>query len=760
MTNATAGRVFDRSDTALMLALLHAPGEPIALRTLKPEEEKHFGDPDAALDWAAQMSGKRPLYAVLNPIDPGCRQSETWKSAAKDEHIRALRWLPLDADPKRAPDTCSTEAELAAAKARMSAVLSFLRGEIPCLDQSIVRALSGNGAHGLIRLPDYPPSETPRLKRIGDALAAMFSDDAVSIDRTVFNPARIWRVYGTLNVKGANTPERPHRLARLLIEEGFEPVPLDLLAHENELLNALGWQEKQKKPRKTRTADSQDDADTERTGTPSLPSWWTDAVPAGQRNQTAFARARWLLNGTEGNCTEEAAWALLKAWNTTCCRPSLDTQELRTCFASAQKGGDNPKYRSPAPSPTTSNPWPVPSADAFYGLAGDIVRAIEPHTEADPVALLVQMLLAFGSSAGRAPHFIAEADKHSGNLFAVLVGMSSKGRKGSSWGHIRRLFTSVDPHWESGRLLSGLSSGEGLIHAVRDPLEKEETDKKSGERQTVVIDAGVQDKRLLVMESEFASVLRQTQRDGNTLSATLRNAWDTGSLRCMTKNSPSQATGAHISIIGHITAQELRKDLAETETANGFGNRFLWVCVKRSKELPEGGDIDSVGFSRLLRSLGAALSHARTVTRLQRDGTAREIWHAVYHDLSTGKPGLLGAMTGRSEAQVMRLALLYALLDSDTAIRADHLTAALALWEYCEASARFIFGESLGDRLADDILKALRESPGGMTRTDLRDLFQKHHSTGQALSLLTEHGLIRSERQETGGRPIERYFAV
>ncbi len=184
------------------------------------------------------------------------------------------------------------------------------------------------------------------------------------------------------------------------------------------------------------------------------------------------------------------------------------------------------------------------------------------------------------------------------------------------------------------------------------------------------------------------------------------------------------------------------------------------MCVKRSKELPEGGDIDSVGFSRLLRSLGAALSHARTVTRLQRDGTAREIWHAVYHDLSTGKPGLLGAMTGRSEAQVMRLALLYALLDSDTAIRADHLTAALALWEYCEASARFIFGESLGDRLADDILKALRESPGGMTRTDLRDLFQKHHSTGQALSLLTEHGLIRSERQETGGRPIERYFAV
>ncbi len=423
------------------------------------------------------------------------------------------------------------------------------------------------------------------------------------------------------------------------------------------------------------------------------------------------------------------------------------------------KGRDSVEHVTPA-APVSE--WPTLAPEALHGLAGAAVRLIEPHTEADPVALLVQFLLAFGSCIGRSAYYLAEADKHAGNLFAVLVGVSSKGRKGTSWGHIRRLFESVALAWTASRVLSGLSSGEGLIHAVRDPVEKEEKNKKTGEMETVLVDAGIEDKRLFVMESEFASVLRQTQRDGNTLSATLRNAWDTGTLRSMTKNSPAQATGAHVSIVGHITRDELRRDLAETETANGFGNRFLWVCVRRSKELPFGGDIDSVDFAPLLSSLQDALTHAGQMGRLSLDATAREVWGAVYHDLSTGKPGLLGAMTSRSEAQTMRLALLYALLDKDTAIRAEHLTAALALWEYCEASARYIFGDSLGDRVADDILRALRERPEGMTRSDLRELFGRNQSServGQALALLVEHGHARAEKQATEGRPVERWFA-
>jgi hypothetical protein len=67
-----------------------------------------------------------------------------------------------------------------------------------------------------------------------------------------------------------------------------------------------------------------------------------------------------------------------------------------------------------------------------------------------------------------------------------------------------------------------------------------------------------------VYEPEFANVLKHTERQGNTLSVILRQAWDgTGAIRALTKNSPARATGAHVSMIGHITAEELRRYLTQ-----------------------------------------------------------------------------------------------------------------------------------------------------------------------------------------------------
>ena len=407
--------------------------------------------------------------------------------------------------------------------------------------------------------------------------------------------------------------------------------------------------------------------------------------------------------------------------------------------------------------------WPQVDPALWHGLAGDIVHAIEPHTEADSLALLVQFLVAFGSCSGRHAYFRAEADKHYGNLDAVLVGVSSKGRKGTSWGYIRGLFEMADSCWTLERIASGMSSGEGLIWQVRNPIEKQVKDKKTGEMRTETEDPGVADKRLLALEAEFAGVLKVLAREGNTLSAIIRNAWDSGALQSLTKNSPARATGAHISIIGHITGDELRRYLDSTEAGNGFANRFLWVCVRRSKELPEGGNIAEANLSPLIFRLRHVLEFARTAGELRRDEEARTLWIDGYHDLSAGKPGLVGAVTGRAEAQVMRVALLYALLDGDSFIRLPHLQAALALWDYVEASARVIFGDSLGDPVADDILRALRVRPGGQTRNDLRVLFSGHQTSariGQALETLQAQSLARVEKQATDGRPTERWFAT
>src|SRR5439155_25377754 len=135
-----------------------------------------------------------------------------------------------------------------------------------------------------------------------------------------------------------------------------------------------------------------------------------------------------------------------------------------------------------------------------------------------------------------------------------------------------------------------------------------------------------------------------------------------------------KATGAHISVIGHATRPELKRDLTDTEAANGFGNRFLWLCSRRSKCLPEGGGTPRWG--DLDRRLHNALQFARTrVQPVKRDDDARAIWAQVYPSLSEGRPGLVGALTSRAEAQVLRLSVIYAVMNESTVVRPDHLMA-------------------------------------------------------------------------------------
>lgn len=489
-------------------------------------------------------------------------------------------------------------------------------------------------------------------------------------------------------------------------------------------------------------------------------------IHEGQRNDALTRMAGAMRR--KGLCQEAIAAALVIE-NGKKCSPPLSQWEVEAIarsigrYPAGDSGADSSSVE-PSVSVTAYSQWPTLNPLALHGVMGELVRAIEPHTEADPVALLIQGLAAFGNCLNRGPHFRAEADQHGMNLFAVLVGETSKGRKGTSWGYIRNLFRIVDEDWAEKRILSGLSSGEGLIWAVRDEITKVEPIKEkgrpTGEYQTIIVDPGVEDKRLFVLESEFANALHVSSRDGNTLTAIIRQAWDAGDLRTMTKNSAAKASGAHISILGHITRDELLRLLSTTEAANGFCNRFLWLCVRRSKSLPEGGQIHEADLGPIQRRLMRAVQFARGTGEVCRDEEARALWIDAYPQLSEGKPGMLGAIVSRAEAQVMRLACLFALLDESALIRVEHLRASLALWDYCEASARYIFGQRLGDPVADELLSALRQHPQGMTRTEIRDWFGRNRKAcelDRGLSLLKHQGLARSETQESGGRPSERW---
>ncbi len=406
--------------------------------------------------------------------------------------------------------------------------------------------------------------------------------------------------------------------------------------------------------------------------------------------------------------------------------------------------------------------WPdPPHPAAFDGIAGDFVRLIGPHSEADPVALLIQVLVVFGNLIGRTAYYQVEASRHYGNEFAILVGPTARARKGTSLDRVMETAASVDRDWYDRCRHTGLSSGEGLIWAVRDSIEKR-VRQESGSHELEVVDPGVEDKRALVVESEFATVLRVVGRDGNTLSGVVRTAWDRGELSSMTKNSPGKATGAHLSIIGHITQDELLRYLDRTEIGSGLANRFLFLCVRRSKLLPEGGKVPEDQLRSLVETLRERVEAARQVGRMTWDPEARELWGKAYPLLTADRVGMLGAMTARAEAHSVRVALLYALLDGATEIGVRHLRSALALWDQSDRSSAYIFGDALGDPVADTILAALRANPAGMDRTQISAVFGGHRRSSEitrALSILARDGLAIMQSIPTDGRSIEHWTA-
>jgi Bifunctional DNA primase/polymerase, N-terminal len=385
---------------------------------------------------------------------------------------------------------------------------------------------------------------------------------------------------------------------------------------------------------------------------------------------------------------------------------------------------------------------------ALHGLAGDVVRAVLPHTEAHGVAILISFLVVVGIAVGNQIAWNIGGTPHPLRIFFVMVGISGKGRKGTSWGAIRRVLDALGEFMKH-NITTGLSSGEGLIAAVRDEITK-----KDKEGDDVVVDPGVSDKRLVVLESEFGRVLKAMAREGNTLSAVARQAWEIGPddvLRVMTKQSTT-ASGPHIGVIGHVTNEELLQNLESVDMANGYANRHMFAIVGRTKLLPFGGNPDQDALQELGQRLGQVMAWAASVTSdpfgqktITWAEETKPLWAAMYGELTEGTGGLAGAVLSRSEAYVTRLAGLYAALDQTLEVRPEHLAAAVALWDYSQSSVFQIFGRRTGDLVADQILEGLKaQSP--LTKTQVMALFDNNRTAAQidaAVGSLLEAGRVR-----------------
>jgi hypothetical protein len=386
--------------------------------------------------------------------------------------------------------------------------------------------------------------------------------------------------------------------------------------------------------------------------------------------------------------------------------------------------------RSSAPPPSALD------AAAFHGIAGFLVRTLAPHTEADPAAVLLQFLAAFGNLVGPAPHCRVGTTRHGLNLFVILVGESSKARKGTSWRQISSLFAEADPLWSSRCVTTARPTPSTILHALRD-------------QQPVT------DRRLFLLSEEFASVIHVLGRETGQLSPLLRCAWDGGNLCAHDGHRYIQATAAHISIVGHVTQSELAHHLSHIESTNGFANRCLWTNVRRSKSLPDGGSLPPEQQSALACELRRTLDWVQTQNELlfSRTPAASQLWNDRYDALSQGRGDAYGAATSRAEAQVLRLSAIYAALDRTPLIDACHLQAALAVWDYCLAGARLLFDTAPIDPTARRISQALDVTPEGLSKVQIRGLFHRHVSKERidlALEQLLKLGLIN--RETTAGR--------
>ncbi len=386
---------------------------------------------------------------------------------------------------------------------------------------------------------------------------------------------------------------------------------------------------------------------------------------------------------------------------------------------------------------------------ALIGLAGEYVRLRASQTEADPAAILAIFLAFFGNAIGRSAHYRVGQERHYANLFVLVVG-DSAARKGTALTEARRPYElaceALDDPWYRERVCSGLNSGEGLLWKVRDPRGA---------------DPGEGDKRLLAVEEEFARVLGNARRDGNSLSPMLREAFDRDTLQNMVKASgggDEKATGVHLSIVAQVTPVDLNRYLTPEHAGNGFANRFLWVFARRHGELPYPEPPAWDSLKDFADRLSEAIEYGKTAETLDHGAATRELWKAVYPRLSSVGDSMVGCITKRGPVQVHRLALIYALLDQDTTIQQHHLEAALALWRYSTATAERVFGDRLGSPDLDLLLEVLRDAyPNPVSKTEFR-----HHEQGpwrrsgeHFFRIAICSGFARLQRAETGGRPVE-----
>ena len=262
---------------------------------------------------------------------------------------------------------------------------------------------------------------------------------------------------------------------------------------------------------------------------------------------------------------------------------------------------------------------------AFHGPIGRLALLTQPETEANAVFVLLHLLAFAGATVSRNIHFTVAATRHRLNLFIALIGLSGMGRKGMAGDVAKEIWRRVDKEFAAENITDGLNCSAGLLWHLRDATWKRD---KEGELKCT--DEGTSDKRRVFLETEFASVLKQGQRENDPMTEYLRKLFDGNDvIRSNVRNDPLKVTGAHVSVIGHCTPTDIEIYLTEADKGNGTANRFLWMFGTRARVISTGGNVFDLLESSLcdeLAELREALNYSRDLSVIHRDVQAQERW--------------------------------------------------------------------------------------------------------------------------------------
>lgn len=364
--------------------------------------------------------------------------------------------------------------------------------------------------------------------------------------------------------------------------------------------------------------------------------------------------------------------------------------------------------------------------EAYIGPLGEFILELSDYVEPCKESLLIQSLVVLGNLFNKKFYMGISGNKLHTNMFAIILGKTSKARKGTSKRIVETILRDIWGDELKNRIKRGLSSGEGLIYSLRDPIYGVKENNK-GEQKPVLLDQGVENKNAIFYEEEFSRVLKSSKRDTNNITEVIREAYDSGNLSVLTRNNPLTATNTNVSIIAQSTIEEFKNTLKGVDCDNGFYNRFVFCKASRAHVIPHTlSPIEIEGYSEFKTKMLKVKSFIELTSDLEMTYSkdAMVLWEKYYLETAYSDDKN-GNLKGRSEDQLQKIAIIYAISECSKIIETRHLLASKTILDYCHQTIDHVFsGNKSEDHINNKVLRYLRLNSNVSRSKIIKDVFK------------------------------------